>query len=77
MKKYELIKSVASVCEILAKNNVSVNDVKYLLAYEDYKRLQREGHKYDFIVYYIEQQYSVKATTLWRLVKRLDEEVKL
>lgn len=77
MTKYEFIKSVASVLAILAENNINVADYRYVQLFEDYQRLKSEGHKYDYIVYYLSEQYECGETTVWRIVKRLQESVKL
>lgn len=77
MTKYEFIKSVASVLAILAENNINVADYRYVQLFEDYQRLKSEGHKYDYIVYYLSNQYECGETTVWRIVKRLQESVKL
>lgn len=77
MTKYELIKSVASVLAVLAENNINVADYRYVQLFEDYQRLKSEGHKYDYIVYYLSTQYECGVTTVWRIVKRLQESVRL
>ena len=77
MTKYELIKSVASVLVVLAENNINVADYRYVQLFEDYQRLKSEGHKYDYIVYYLSTQYECGETTVWRIVKRLQESVRL
>lgn len=77
MKQYDLIKSAASILSILAKNNIDIKDVKHLEMYEDYARLKQEGHKTVYIVYYLAQQYSVSPATVYRVAKRMEQDLLL
>lgn len=77
MTKYEILKASASVCKILADNGVSPSDYKFLSLVEEYNRLKSEGHKYAYIVFYLSQQYDIGETTVYRIIKRLGEEISL
>lgn len=77
MTKYEILKASASVCKILADNGISPSDYKFLSLVEEYNRLKREGHKYAYIVFYLSQQYDIGETTVYRIIKRLGEDISL
>ena len=77
MKQYDLIKSAASILGVLAKNNIDIKDVNHLEMYEDYARLKQEGHKMTYIVYYLTQQYSVAPATVYRVAKRMEQDLLL
>lgn len=77
MKKYELMKSAESVLKLLAKNNIDIKYVERLRMYEDYARLKREGHKMTYIVYYLTEQYSIGAATVYRVAKRMEQDISL
>ena len=77
MKQYELMKSAESILKLLAKNNIDIKDVERLRMYEDYARLKREGHKMTYIVYYLTEQYSIGAATVYRVAKRMEQDVSL
>ena len=77
MKQYELMKSAESVLNVLAKNNIDIKDVERLKMYEDYARLKSEGHKMTYIVYYLTEQYSVGAATVYLVAKRMEQNIRL
>lgn len=77
MTKYEILKASASVCKILADNGISPSDYKFLSLVEEYNRLKGEGHKYAYMVFYLSQQYDIGETTVYRIIKRLGEEINL
>lgn len=75
MKKYEMLKASASVCKVLADNGISPTDYKFVSMVEEYNRMKREGHKYAYIVFYLSQQYGIGETTVYRIIKRLCEDI--
>lgn len=75
MKKYEMLKASASVCKVLADNGISPTDYKFVSMVEEYYRMKREGHKYAYIVFYLSQQYGIGETTVYRVIKRLCEDI--
>lgn len=77
MTKYEILKASASVCKVLADNGVSPSDYKFVSLVEEYNRLKGEGRKYAYIVFYLSQQYDIGETTVYRIIKRLGEEINL
>lgn len=75
MKQSEVLKMAESVLKVLVANDVDMNDVKHLEMYEDLKRLKSEGHKKMYIYSYLEEQYGVPMTTIYRVEKRMEREI--
>ena len=75
MTKYELLKSASTLLRLVAKNNIKPADADYIALYDDYVRMKAEGQKYEFIVYYLSDQYGVSETTVWRIVKRMEQPI--
>ena len=73
MTKCEFLKAFASACACMVQNNISPSDYKYVGLVEDFRRLKSEGHKYAFIVSYLAEQYDVNESTVYRIVRRLEE----
>lgn len=73
MTKYEILKASASVCKVLADNGISPSDYKFIGLVEEYRRLKEEGHKYAYITFYLSQQYGVSETSVYRIVKKLQD----
>lgn len=71
MTKYELLKTCASVCEMLNKNGIHATDVRYVEMMADYLRMTGEGQKTSWVVYYLSQQYGVGEATIYRITKKL------
>lgn len=73
MTKYEILKASASVCKVLADNGISPSDYKFIGLIEEYNRLKAEGHKYAYITFYLAKQYGVSETSVYRIVKKMQE----
>lgn len=72
MTTFELLRANESVLRLLNTNNVQLQDIERLEAYRQYKRLIAEGHKKEWIFYYLQEQYGVSKSTVLRLVERLE-----
>lgn len=71
MTQYELLKSGESLLQIIRKNGVAADDVRYLEIFENLDRMEREGHKKTFIVAYLCAQYEISEATLYRVANRM------
>lgn len=71
MTHYELLKMAESALRMCVEHGVTVKDVEMIHVYEDYDRMEREGHKKTFIVAYLSEQYGVPVATIYRLAKRM------
>lgn len=71
MTHYELLKSGASLLNIIRENGITADDVRYLEVFENLERMEREGHKKTFIVAYLCNQYDISEATLYRVANRM------
>nr|DAX49166.1 MAG TPA: type AsnC-type helix-turn-helix domain [Caudoviricetes sp.] len=76
MTQYELLKASVSLLAMLEKNSIDAKDVKYIDLYDEYTRLKGEGHKVGYIAYYLSQQYECSEATVYRVVKRMAQDIK-
>jgi hypothetical protein len=76
MIQYELLKASVSLLAMLEKNGIDAKDVKYIDLYDEYTRLKSEGHKMGYIAYYLSQQYECSEATVYRVVKRMAQDIK-
>lgn len=75
MKQYELLKMAESLLYIIESNKVDSRDVHHLKMYDEFKRLKSEGHKIGYIAYYLSQQYDCSVATVYRVVKRMEQNI--
>lgn len=75
MTNYELLKVNESVCRAVVINGVCVEDVQHVEMYENFIRMEREGHKKTFIVAYLCEQYGVSEATIYRVASRMSRNV--
>lgn len=73
----ELIKVNESLIRIMCDNGIDTCIVKHLEMYNDYKRLTKEGHKKTYIVGYLSDVYGVNERTVYRVVGKMNQEVKI
>lgn len=71
MTHYDFIKIVESVLRAAVEHGVTISDVQLLHVYEEYTRMEREGHKKTFIVAYLSEQYNVPISTIYRMARRM------
>lgn len=76
MTQYDLLRAAESLLTILTDNDVDAKDIKYLGLYKDYVRLKKEGHKVGYVVYYLSQQYECSEATVYRVVKRMAQDIR-
>ncbi len=77
MTHYELLKSAATICKILASNKVKTADVCFVPLYEEYERMKGEGHKMTYIVFYLSEKFDVSEAAVYRIIKRMSRGVHL
>lgn len=76
MTQYDLLRTAESLLTILTVNDIDARDVKYLDLYKDFVRLKEEGHKVGYVVYYLSQQYECSEATVYRVVKRMTQDIR-
>lgn len=77
MKVVDILNFASGICATMTNNNIKPSDYIYVEMYSEYMRMRSEGHKYEYIVYYLSNQYNVSEASVYRIVKRLDKELDL
>lgn len=75
MTRYEYLQQNRALCEEMTLNGISATDVLFIDLYEDYKRMKAEGHKYEWMMAWLAEQYGMSQTTIYRTIKRLEDTV--
>ncbi len=77
MKKYDLVKMSESICRVMSKNGITPKDADYLHLYDEYQRMKAEGRKFSYILYYLSEVSTLSETTIWRIIRRFDEDAEI
>ena len=75
MTRYDLIKSAESLLLICEKEGIEPKEVKYLAVFEEWERLNREGHKKVWILAYLAQKYGISEATVKRIARKMHRKV--
>ena len=75
MTRYDLIKSAESLLKICDAEGIDPKEARYLAVFEDWQRLNREGHKKVWILAYLAQQYSISEATIKRIARKMRKKV--
>lgn len=75
MTRFEYLQAHRETCEEMTLNGIMAADVLFLDLYCDYKRMRAEGHKYEWMMAWLSEQYGMSQTTIYRTIKRLDDDV--
>lgn len=75
MNVYDFLKAGQSILKMLNENKVDAGYVKYLELFEEYKQLSAEGHKKEYIVYYLQTEYEVGRATVYRVIRELERAI--
>lgn len=73
MTQYELLRTAESILSMLNANEIDAKDVIYLSLYKEFKRLKEEGHKVNYIVTYLSEEYNCSVATIYRVAKRMEK----
>lgn len=77
LKAVDILTLAEGICERLDRNGIRPSDVRYIQMWRDWQRMKQEGHKWDWIVYWLSNEYGLSETSVWRTLKRLGKEVEL
>lgn len=77
MKVYEILSLNRHLLQVIADASIDASDVKHLEMYREYCRLMSEGHKKAYIMQYLSDEYGISERTIYRIVDRLNIELKL
>lgn len=77
MTVFEFVKTHRSVLEQMSSISVNPKDCRYIDLYDDYVRLQAEGHKTTYIMQYLADEYNVDERTIYRVVNKFANEARI
>lgn len=75
MKAHEILTLAKPMIEMLMSVGVSPKDIQHLDLHKDYLRLKNEGHKITYIEAYLCDEYNIKRTRFFELIKKLDTDL--
>lgn len=75
MKAHEILTLAKPMIEKLMSAGISPKDIQHLDLYRDYLRLKGEGHKLTYIEAYLCDEYDIKRTRFFELIKKLDTDL--
>lgn len=61
---------------VIEEQGLQVGDWKWLELYAEWQRMRSEGHKFEFIVYYLADTFNLSRSSVYRIVKRMEKQVK-
>ena len=74
MRAIDILQTAEGICRTLARNGIDPRDVEHIRLYQDWVRMKKEGHKYQYIVYYLTTQYEMSESSVRRVVRRMERE---
>lgn len=77
MKSIELIELNEKLLQIMAQNDITVNDIQHIEMYREVKKLKTEGNKVAYIASLMATRYKLTVRSVHRIVKRLDKTILL
>ena len=77
MTVFDLIKVYEGPINVLNDANVNLSDVRYIKLFNEYLRMQKEGHKLTYIVAFLVDEYSVGQATVYRIIEKFSKPVKV
>lgn len=77
MKAIDILTLAKGICTTLDKNDIKAGDVRYIQMYSDWQRLKKEGHKFDWIMYWLAKEHDTSESSVWRILRRLDKEIEM
>lgn len=77
MKAIDILSLAEGIITTLDRNEIKTADVRYVQMYRDWQRMREEGHKWDWIMYWLGKEYDLSETSVWRILKRMDKEIEM
>lgn len=75
MTMYEVLKLNRGLMEFMLKEDVQPADVQYVELYGEFLRMKAEGHKLVYIVAFLQDEYGVSESTVYRVLRRFKKVV--
>lgn len=76
MKVAEIVKLSGEMLKFLSKNEVKIDDWKFISMYERFVRMRKEGVKYIVAVEQLADEYGTSRATIERAIKKFNKECK-
>ena len=77
VRAIDLMKFCEKVMKSLSKVGVKTSDCQHIGMYNEYKELERQGVKKEYIRAVLSGRYHISESTIYRIVTRLDKQVKI
>lgn len=77
MKVYEVLASSRFLLATMNRNGVSAEDIMYLNMFYEYRDMLAEERKETEIRAFLSNKYRLSASTIKRVMKRLNDEYRL
>lgn len=77
MTKFELIKMNQTLLTTLVENKISPKEVQNIKIFEEYREMKAKKHKVGYIVVFLTGKYALSESTIYTLIRRMAERVKL
>ena len=75
MKAIDILTLAEGIITTLDRNEIKTADVRYVQMYRDWQRMREEGHKWDWIMYWLGKEYDLSEASVWRILKRMDKDI--
>lgn len=75
MKTVEVLSLAKPMLEMLISAGVNPKDVQYIELFNEYIRLKTEGHKVTYIEAYLCDEFNIKKTKFYELIKVFDSDI--
>lgn len=77
MKAIDILSLAEGIITTLDRNDIKTADVRYVQMYRDWQRMREEGHKWDWIMYWLGKEYDLSEASVWRILKRMDKDIEM
>lgn len=76
MKVIELLKIGQNMLETLQESCIRVTDVRFVEMYDEYVRMNADGHKKSYISAVLSEKYKISERQFFYIIKRLSQDCK-
>ena len=77
MTRYELLKALKPMLITMARQGINQRDIIFLDLFEQYIRMKIEGYKVTYIVEHLSDEHRMNRATVFRIIKRFNEQLSL
>lgn len=77
MKACELVKMISKVLKAMSENGLKAEDYEYVEMYEEYVIMRSLGEKYEYVIKVLSERYRISESTVRRVVRRFEKEVRI